>query len=35
MIAIITELVNNSTKYSANLPIIKNKDELGTLLSKV
>ncbi|MHA1240020.1 MAG: hypothetical protein ACTSQU_04425 [Promethearchaeota archaeon] len=35
MIAIITELVSNSTKYSANLPIIKNKDELGTLLSKV
>jgi len=35
MNAIITELVNNSTKYSANLPIIKNKDELGTLLSKV
>lgn len=35
MIAIITELVNNSTKYSANLPIIKSKDELGTLLSKV
>ncbi len=35
MNAIITELVNNSTKYSANLPIIKSKDELGTLTSKV
>ena len=35
MNAIIIELVNNSTKYSANFPIIKNKDELGTLLSKV
>ncbi|MHA1234369.1 MAG: hypothetical protein ACTSQL_04700 [Promethearchaeota archaeon] len=32
---IITELVNNSPKYSSNLPIIKNKDELGTLISKV
>ena len=35
MNAIITELVNNSTKYSANLPIIKKKDELGTLTGKV
>ena len=35
MNAIIKELVENSTKYSDNLPIIKNKDELGTLLSKV
>jgi hypothetical protein len=33
--AIITELVNNSNKYSSNLPIIKNKDELGTLISKI
>ncbi|MHA1466894.1 MAG: hypothetical protein ACTSP6_02295 [Promethearchaeota archaeon] len=32
---IITELVNNSPKYSSNLPIIKNKDELGSLISKV
>ena len=35
MNAIITELVNNSTKYSSNLPIIKSKDELGILISKV
>jgi len=35
MNAIITELVNNSTVYSSNLPIIKSKDELGTLLSKI
>ena len=35
MTAIITELVNNSAKYSANLPIIKSKDDLGTLTSKV
>ena len=35
MNAIITELVNNSTIYSSNLPIIKSKDELGTLLSKI
>ena len=35
MNAIIAELVNNSTKYSSNLPIIKSKDELGTLTSKV
>ena len=35
MNAIIAELVNNSAKYSANLPIIKSKDELGTLTSKV
>jgi len=33
--AFITELINNSTKYSSNLPIIKNKDEIGTLISKV
>ncbi|MHA1459324.1 MAG: hypothetical protein ACTSQR_06650 [Promethearchaeota archaeon] len=32
---IITELVNNSPKYSSNLPIIKDKDELGSLISKV
>ena len=35
MNAIITELVSNSAKYSANLPIIKSKGELGTLISKV
>jgi len=35
MNAIIAELVSNSSKYSANLPIIKSKDELGTLTSKV
>ena len=35
MNAIINELVNNSITYSANLPIIKSKDELGTLTSKV
>jgi len=35
MNTIIAELVNNSTKYSTNLPIIRKKDELGTLLSKV
>jgi len=32
---IITELINNASKYSSNLPIIKSKDELGTLLGKV
>jgi len=35
MNVIITELVNNSSKYSSNLPIIKSKNELGTLTSKV
>ncbi len=35
MSAFINELLENSSKYSANLPIIKNKDELGTLISKV
>ena len=35
MNAIITELVINSTKYSSHLPIIKSKDELETLTSKV
>jgi len=33
--AVIAELINNSSKYSSNLPIIKNKGELGTLISKV
>ena len=35
MNAIIAELVNNSTKYSSNLPIIKSKNDLGILISKV
>jgi len=35
MNAIITELMNNSNKYSSNFPIIKSKDELGTITSKV
>jgi hypothetical protein len=35
MNAIIAELINNSSKYSSKLPIIKSKDELGTLTSKV
>jgi len=35
MNAIIKELVENSTKYSDKLPIIKSKDDLGTLTSKV
>jgi hypothetical protein len=35
MNAIISELINNSSKYSSKLPIIKNKDELGTLTSKI
>jgi hypothetical protein len=35
MNAIISELIDNSSKYSANLPIIKNKDELGILKQKV
>ena len=35
MNAIIKELVENSTKYSDNLPIIKSKDDLGTITSKV
>ncbi|MHA2036929.1 MAG: hypothetical protein ACW972_00700 [Promethearchaeota archaeon] len=35
MNAIIAELINNSDKYSENLPIIKNKDQLSTLKEKV
>ena len=31
----ISELINNSAKYSANLPIIKNKESLGVLKEKV
>ena len=33
--AIITELINNSDKYSPNLPIIKTKDQLTILKEKV
>ncbi len=33
--ALIVELTNNSGSYSANLPIIKSKDELGTLKGKL
>jgi len=35
MNALIAELINNSAKYSGNLPIITSKDELNTLKSKV
>lgn len=35
MKAIITELINNSSKYSSKLPIVKSKDELGILTSKL
>jgi hypothetical protein len=35
MNAIIAELINNSDKYSANLPVIKSKDQLNTLKEKV
>ncbi|MFX1532041.1 MAG: hypothetical protein ACFFBC_13070 [Promethearchaeota archaeon] len=35
MNGIISELMSNSVKYSANLPIIKNKDELSILKEKV
>ncbi len=33
--AVINELISNTVNYSANLPIIKSKDELGTLKGKV
>jgi hypothetical protein len=33
--AVITELINNSDKYSANLPVIKSKDQLNSLKEKV
>ena len=33
--AVITELINNSTNYSSSLPIIKNKNELGSLKNKI
>lgn len=32
---IITELINNSDKYSVNFPIIRSKDQLNTLKEKV
>jgi hypothetical protein len=35
MNAVIAELINNSSKYSSKLPIIKSKDELGTLTSNI
>ena len=35
MNAIISELIGNSAKYSANLPIIKSKDQLNKLKEKV
>ena len=35
MNAIVSELISNSAKYSANLPIIKNKDQLNLLKEKV
>ncbi|MHA1914841.1 MAG: hypothetical protein ACW986_14270 [Promethearchaeota archaeon] len=35
MISIIAELINNSSKYSANLPIIRTKDEIGILKQKI
>ena len=33
--ALITELINNSSNYSANLPIIKKKEELEKLKEKL
>jgi len=35
MNAIIAELINNSSKYSPNLPVIKGKDGLSTLKEKL
>jgi hypothetical protein len=35
MKAVIDELINNSSKYSSKLPIIKSKDEIGDLTSKI
>ena len=34
MNSIIAELINNASKYSDNLPIIKSKEDLGTLREK-
>ena len=35
MNSIIAELINNSNKYSPNLPIIRSKDQLNILKEKV
>ena len=35
MFAFISELTQNSSKYSSALPIVKSKDELGSLKSKL
>ncbi len=35
MNSLISELINNSSKYSNALPIVKNKDDLAILKSKV
>ncbi|GAH44064.1 unnamed protein product [marine sediment metagenome] len=35
MNALIAELINSSTKYSSKFPIIKSKDELSSLTSKI
>lgn len=35
MNAIIAELSNNSSKYSSKFPIVKSKDELSSLTSKI
>ena len=33
--ALIAELINNASSYSANFPVIKNKDELKVLKEKL
>ena len=33
--SVITELINNSANYSNNLPIIRSKNELGTIKGKI
>lgn len=35
MTAFVSELTQNASKYSGSLPIVKSKDELGSLKSKV
>ena len=35
MNAFISEMINNSSKYSSNLPIIKSKEELSIIIEKV
>ncbi len=35
MKAIVAEIINNSDKYSGNLPVIKSKDQLNILKEKV